>query len=150
MPQSLSHVVVHVVFSTKDRFPCLGASIRPGLHAYLATVARNAGCDCDRAGGVSDHVHLAIRLSRTITIAQLVETLKTSSSKWVKTQTKELGGFSWQRGYGCFSVGPADLKALCAYIDRQEEHHRSRTFQEEFRSFLEKYGVAYEEAYVWD
>lgn len=150
MPQSLSHVVVHVVFSTKDRFPCLGASIRPGLHAYLATVARNAGCDCDRAGGVSDHVHLAIRLSRTITIAQLVETLKTSSSKWVKTQTKELGGFSWQHGYGCFSVGPADLKALCAYIDRQEEHHRTRTFQDEFRSFLVKYGVEYDEAYVWD
>jgi REP element-mobilizing transposase RayT len=150
MPQSLSHVVIHVIFSSKDRFPCLGASVRPGLHAYLATVARNAGCDCHRVGGAADHVPLAIRLSRTITIAQLVETLKTSSSKWVKTQTKELGGFSWHRGYGCFSVGPSDLEALCAYIDRQEEHHRTRSFQEEFRAFLAKYDVVYDEAYVWD
>ncbi len=150
MPQSLSLVIVHVIFSTKDRFPCLGPSVRPGLNGYLATVARNAGCDCYRAGGVSDHVHLAIRLSRTITIAGLVETLKTSSSKWLKTQAAELGGFTWQRGYGCFSIGPADVEALCGYIDRQEEHHRTRTFQEEFRAFLDKYGVEYNEAYVWD
>ena len=150
MPQSLSLVIVHIVFSTKERFPCLGPSVRPDLHAYLATVARNAGCDCYRASGVSDHVHLAIRLSRTITIAQLVETLKTSSSKWLKTQATELGGFSWQRGYGCFSVGPADLAALCGYIDGQEEHHRTRTFQDEFRALLKKYGVEYNEAYVWD
>jgi hypothetical protein len=95
-------------------------------------------------------VHLAIRLSRTITIAQLVETLKTSSSKWVKTQAAPLGGFSWQRGYGCFSVGPTDVAALCRYIDGQEEHHRTRTFQEEFRALLVKYGVEFDEAYVWD
>jgi hypothetical protein len=68
----------------------------------------------------------------------------------VKTQTKELGGFSWQRGYGCFSVGPSDLEALCAYIDRQEEHHRTRSFQEEFRAFLAKYDVVYDQTYVWD
>src|SRR5207253_7787855 len=81
-----------------------------------------------RVGGVADHVHLAIRLSRTITIADLVETLKTSSSKWVKTQSPELAEFSWQRGYGCFPVGPADLDSLRAYIDGQEEHHKTRTF----------------------
>lgn len=150
MPQSLSLVIVHVIFSTKDRFPCLGPSVRPGLHAYLATVARNAGCECYRTGGVADHVHLAIRLSRTITIAQLVETLKTSSSKWLKTQGDALSGFAWQRGYGCFSIGPADLQALCDYIDRQELHHQTRTFEDEFRAFLKKYGVAHDEAYVWD
>lgn len=150
MPQSLSLVVVHVIFSTKDRFPCLGPTVRPKLHAYLATVARNAGCEAYRVGGVADHVHLAIRLSRTLTIAELVETLKTSSSKWLKTQAPELGGFSWQRGYGCFSVGPADVNALTAYIDGQEEHHRTRTFEEEFRAFLHKYGVTFDEAYVWD
>ena len=93
---------------------------------------------------------LAIRLSRTITIAALVEELKTSSSKWVKTQSPALAAFSWQRGYGCFSVGPSDLDALKAYIDDQENHHRTRTFQEEFRMFLKKYGVEYNEAYVWD
>jgi REP element-mobilizing transposase RayT len=106
MPQSLSFVVIHVIFSTKERRPFLDPVTRPKLHAYLATVARNAGCEAYRVGGVADHVHLAIRLSRTLTIADLVETLKTSSSKWVKTQSPDLAAFSWQRGYGCFSVGP--------------------------------------------
>jgi len=150
MPQSLSLVILHIIFSTKQRQPFLDSTIRPAAHAYLATVARNAGCECYRAGGVEDHVHLAIRLSRTITIADLVEQLKTSSSKWVKTQSGDLGDFSWQRGYGCFSIGPRDLDALCVYIDEQERHHRTRTFQEEFRMFLNKYGVEYDEAYVWD
>ena len=150
MPQSLSLVVIHVIFSTKERRAFLDAGTRPKLHAYLATVARTAGCECYRAGGVADHVHLAIRLARTLTIAGLVEDLKTSSSKWLKTQSPDLAIFSWQRGYGCFSVGPTDLDSLCAYIDHQEEHHRTRTFQDEFRMFLKKYGVEYDEAYVWD
>lgn len=150
MPQSLSQIVIHVVFSTKERYPFLDSVTRPKLHAYLATVARNAGCEAYRVGGVADHVHLAIRLSRTITIASLVETLKTSSSKWLKTQSPDLAAFSWQRGYGCFSVSPADLDALRSYIDNQERHHQTRTFQDEFRMFLKKYDVEYDEAYVWD
>lgn len=150
MPQSLANVVVHLVFSTKDRLACLGPSLRPTLHAYLATVARNAGCECPRVGGVADHVHLAVRLSRTVTIAALVEELKTSSSKWLKTQSPELGGFAWQRGYGAFSIGADDLEALLAYIDDQEEHHRTKTFQDEYRAFLAKHGITYDERYVWD
>lgn len=150
MPQSLANVIVHLVFSTKDRCACLVPSNRPALHAYLATVARNTGCDCLRVGGVADHVHLGIRLSRTVTLAALVEELKTSSSKWLKTQSPELGGFAWQRGYGAFSVGPADLDALLAYVDNQEEHHRTRTFQDEYRVFLKKHGITYDERYVWD
>lgn len=94
MPQSLSLVIVHVVFSTKERRPFLDLDTRPKLHAYLATVARNVGCEAFRVGGVADHVHLAIRLSRTITIADLIETLKTSSSKWVKTQSADLATFA--------------------------------------------------------
>ncbi|PIP38993.1 MAG: transposase [Desulfobacterales bacterium CG23_combo_of_CG06-09_8_20_14_all_51_8] len=150
MPQSLSFLLIHVVFSTKDRAPMLGATVRPALHAYLATVARNADCECYRVGGVADHVHIAVRLSRTITVATLVEKLKTSSSKWLKTQSPDLAGFSWQRGYGAFSVGLANLDDLRRYIDNQEEHHRVRTFQEEYRSLLTKYGIVYEERYVWD
>jgi REP element-mobilizing transposase RayT len=150
MPQSLSLIIVHVVFSTKERRPFIEPDMRPKLHAYLATVARNAGCEAYRVGGVADHVHLAIRLSRTITIADLVETLKTASSKWVKPLSSGLAGFAWQRGYGCFSVGPSDLDALRAYIDGQEGHHKTRSFQDEFRMFLKKYGVEYEEPYVWD
>jgi putative transposase len=150
MPQSLSLVIIHVIFSTKERQPFLDTDTRPNLHAYLATVARNTGCECYRVGGVADHLHIAIRLSRTLTIAGLVENLKTSTSKWLKTQAPRLSSFSWQRGYGCFSVGPADLNSLCAYIDQQEEHHQTRTFQDEFRIFLKKYGVEHNEAYVWD
>ena len=150
MPQSLSFLLIHVVFSTKDRAPTLDSSIRPALFAYLATVARNTDCECYRVGGVADHVHLAIRLSRTITTAKLVEELKTSSSKWIKTQSPTLEAFAWQRGYGAFSVGASDLDALRQYIDNQEEHHRKRTFQGEYRAILTKYGIEYDERYVWD
>ena len=150
MSQSLSYLLVHVIFSTKERAPILDSSVRPELHAYLATVARNADCECYRAGGVADHVHLAIRLSRTSTISQLVSELKTSSTKWLKTQSPALANFAWQGGYGAFSVGPSDLEALRQYIDAHEEHHRTRTFQEEYLIFLKKYGIEYDERYVWE
>ncbi len=150
MPQSLDNIVLHVVFSTKDRMALLGDSVRPSLHAYLATLVRDSGCECPRVGGVADHVHLAVRFSRTLTVAALVETLKTASSKWLKKTFPYLSGFAWQRGYGVFSVGPTDLEALVAYIDHQDEHHRSRSFQEEYRAFLKKYAVSFDERYVWD
>jgi REP element-mobilizing transposase RayT len=150
MPQSLSYLLTHIVFSTKDRASVLDATVRPVLHAYLATVARNVDCECFRVGGVADHVHLAIRLSRTITMARLIEELKTSSSKWLKTQSPPLANFAWQRGYGAFSVGPSDLEVLLNYIAGQEEHHRTRTFQDEYRAFLTKYGIDYDERHVWD
>ena len=145
MSQSLSLVVVHIVFSTKNREPLLRSEIP--LHPYLATVARNAGCDCYLVGGVADHVHIALRLSRTITIAKIVEELKTSSSKWLKTHG--LAQFAWQSGYGAFSVGPSDLDALTAYIDKQEQHHRKVSYQDEYRAFLIKYGVDFDERYIW-
>ena len=98
---------------------------------------------------MADHVHLAVRLSRTVAIAPLVEELKTSSSKWLKNQSPELGGFAWQRGYGVFSVRPADLDALLACIDNQEEPHRTKTFQDECRASLPKDGITCDERYVW-
>lgn len=99
---------------------------------------------------MADHVHLAIRLSRTLAIARLVEELKTASSKWLKTQSAALSVFAWQRGYGAFSIAPGDLDAVLDYIDRREEHHRIRTFQEEYLVFLKKYRVDFDERYVWD
>jgi REP element-mobilizing transposase RayT len=150
MPQSLSLLLVHFVFSTKDRFPYIDPSVRESLHSYLATVARNLGNECYRVGGVADHVHLIIRLSRTVAVASVVEELKTSSSKWLKTQSRELAKFAWQRGYGVFSVGPSNLPAVVAYIAKQEEHHRTQTFQEEYLAFLNKYGISFDDRYVWD
>lgn len=150
MPQSLDNILLHLIFSTKGRSTSLNANLRPQLHAYIATVARNAGCGCLCVGGVSDHVHLAIMLSRTVAVSELVETIKTSSSKWMKSQSPELSGFAWQRGYGVFSTSHSGKDALLAYIRDQEEHHRTRTFQEEYRKFLEKHGIAFDELYVWD
>jgi REP element-mobilizing transposase RayT len=150
MPQSFALIIIHLVFSTKDRVPILTTPIRATLHAYLATVARNAGCECFRVGGMADHVHLAISLSRTITAAKLVEELKTSSSKWLKTQSPTFAAFAWQRGYAAFSVGPSDLDALRHYIDTQEKHHHKQTYEEELRAFLKKYGIEYDEDHLWD
>ena len=148
MPQSLTFVLLHVIFSTKDRAPLLNETVRPELFAYLATVTRNAGCECYRAGGVADHVHLAIGLGRTITIAALIEELKTSSSMWLKKNGVQ--EFAWQRGYGAFSVGRSDMDALNRYVDGQEAHHRKVDFRDELRMILERYGVAHDERYVWD
>ena len=150
MPQSLSLNLVHLIFSTKDRMPLITRDVRPQLHAYLATVARHGDGECYRVGGVADHVHLAVRLSRTVALSDLVSELKTSSSKWIKERSPELSKFSWQRGYGAFSIGPKDLDAVLDYIDRQEEHHRRKTFQEEYQGFLRHYGLEFDERYVWD
>ncbi|WP_263364950.1 transposase [Edaphobacter acidisoli] len=128
----------------------MNADVRPALHAYLATVARDAGCECFRVGGVADHVHIALRLSRTTNVAELVKQLKSVSSQWIKMQAPELKKFAWQRGYAAFSVGPTDLGALVEYIAGQEEHHRKRSFQDEMRAFLKRYGVEFDERYVWD
>jgi putative transposase len=148
MPQTLSFVLVHLIFSTKDRRPLVSQDVRASLHAYLATVVRDKHCECLRVGGMADHIHLAVRLHPTRTLAKLTEEIKVGSSKWMKTQG--IGAFAWQRGYGAFSVSPADTGALLRYIDEQEAHHRKRNFQEEMRAFFEKYHVAFDERYVWD
>ena len=150
MPQSLSLVLIHLVFSTKDRAPLLDKDITTELYPYLATVVRNADCECYRVGGISDHIHFAIRLSRTIAIAKLVEELKTSSSKWLKSKSPKFAAFAWQRGYGIFSVGPSDLESLLSYIDTQEKHHKKYDFKDELRALLKKYGIEHDERYVWD
>lgn len=149
MPQSLSLVIVHLVFSTKDRAALIPTEMQPRLHAYLAEVARGLGCHAYRVGGVADHVHLALTLPRTVT-QDLVKELKTASNHWLGKQDAVYEDFAWQRGYGIFSVGKSQLAALERYIDNQEAHHQRRTFQNEFRDLLERYGVSWDEAYVWD
>jgi putative transposase len=150
MPQSLCNILIHLIFSTKDRHPWLEPGIREKAHAFLAGVVRQCDCEAYRVGGVADHVHLAVRLSRTISVADLVKEVKTASSKWVKMQDVALNTFAWQQGYGVFSVGMSQKEALLHYIDTQEEHHRTRTFQDEYRDFIKKYGIEYDERYVWD
>jgi REP element-mobilizing transposase RayT len=120
------------------------------MHAYLATTVRSLDAECYRVGGTADHVHLALRLPRTLTIAKLVEAVKANSSKWIKTHDASLQNFAWQRGYGAFSVSKTHLQPLIQYIENQEEHHRALSFQDEYRSLLEKLGIDFDERYVWD
>lgn len=150
MPQSLSRLLVHLVFSTKHRERILNPAIQTELHRYLVGVLNGTDCPSLQVGGVEDHVHLFFGLSRTRTIAEVVETVKTSSSKWLKTKDAALTLFHWQAGYGAFSVSQSDASAVVAYVQDQVKHHRKMTFQEEYRRLLERYQVAFDERYVWD
>ncbi len=150
VPQSLSRILVHVVFSTKNREPFLAVGCQCELHAYLAATLGKIGCPSLRVGGVEDHVHLLLGLSRTHAIADVVEALKTSSSKWIKTKGSEFAGFHWQSGYGAFSVSQSHADRVVAYICNQARHHQATTFQQEYRRLLERYHIAYDERYVWD
>ena len=150
MPQSLSKVIVHIIFSTKNREPWLDSDVRPRMHAYLATVCRDLGGDALRVGGVSDHVHILTTLPRTLSQAQIIEQIKKTSSKWIKNMDARYRGFFWQRGYGAFSVSSSHLEAVLQYIETQQEHHCARTFQEEYRELLRKHGVEFDERYIWD
>jgi putative transposase len=149
MSQSLSLLLVHIVFSTKDRRPWLNDAIRPEMHAYLASVAGAGENFCFRVGGIEDHVHVALLLARNATVAKMVETMKVASSKWIKSRGPDFASFAWQRGYAAFSFGPGDREALLRYIDEQAKHHQRRDFQTEMRALFPKYGVAFDERFVW-
>jgi REP element-mobilizing transposase RayT len=150
MPQSLSKVILHIVFSTKNREPWLDSDVRPRMHAYVATICRDLGADFVHVGGIADHVHILTTLPRTASPAQLIEQIKKASSKWIKTLDSGYRGFFWQRGYGAFSVSPSQLDAVLQYVDAQQEHHRTRTFQEEYRELLRRHGIDFDERYIWD
>lgn len=151
MPQSLARVILHVVFSTKNRVPFLcDAEVRARMHAYMAGVLQHIDCEPILINGVEDHVHVLYNLSRTVTIAKLVEEAKKATSKWMKEQGAPYGDFFWQGGYGSFSVSQSNVEKVRAYITAQEEHHRTVSFQDEFRALCEKHGIEIDERYVWD
>jgi len=151
MPQSLGKVILHIIFSTKNREPWLDSGVRPRLHAsYLATICRDLGADFAHVGGVSDHVHIVTTLPRILSQAKFSEHIKKTSSKWIKALDARYRGFFWQRGYGAFSVSPSQLDAVLEYVEAQQEHHRTRTFQEEYRELLRRHGIDFDEHYVWD
>ena len=150
VPQSLARIDLHTIFSTKQRAPVLTDSIRDDLHRYLVGVLRNLDCPADIINSVEDHAHILCELSRTITIAKLVEEVKKSSSKWIKTQGEALSKFAWQAGYGAFAVSRSNCDEVRQYIANQREHHRRMSFQEEFRLFLRRHGIQFDERYVWD
>ncbi len=150
MSQSLSKIYVHLIFSTKNREPLLLSPTRSQMHAYLATVLTNLDSQALKVGGTGDHVHSIFRLSKNLALAKIVEEIKTSSSKWIKTQGRAFANFYWQSGYGGFSVSPKDVDKAIEYIEQQEAHHKLVSFQEEYRKFLHSYGIEFDERYVWD
>lgn len=150
MPQSLSAILIHLVFSTKNRESFITPAIETELHPYLAKIFRELKSPSLTIDGTSDHVHILFSLGRVIKVADLVEEVKTESSKWIKTKGREFRNFHWQRGYGAFSIGQSNVPALKRYISNQKQHHRRITFQDEYRKFLKAYGIEYDERYVWD
>ncbi len=151
MPQSLSQVWLHIVFSTKDRHAFLqNADFRDEMFRMLSHHVSEIGCFPKLSGGWIDHVHGVCGLSRTVTIAQLVEHLKTETSRWVKKQPSGAKSFTWQAGYGAFSVSQSNLDRVVAYVEQQEKHHRKRTYQDEFRELCRKHNLEIDERYVWD
>jgi len=151
MPQSLAQVWLHVVFSTKERRPFLqDESLRKEMFQMLAHHVKECKCVSASVGGYTDHVHLLIGLSRTITIAKLLENIKIETSKWIKTKSPDTSNFSWQAGYGAFSVSHSNRDEVDRYIRRQSEHHARLSFKEEFRKLCERHGLEIDERYVWD
>ena len=150
MSQSLARLHVHLVFSTKQRMPLLHDAVREALHRYMAVVLADLGCPPTLINSVEDHVHVLFELSRTISVSAVVEAVKKSSSKWIKTQGAEFADFAWQAGYGAFAVSESNVLAVRDYVADQREHHRSWSFQDEYRAVLERHGIAFDERYVWD
>ncbi len=151
MSQSLVQIYVHLVFSTKHRQPFLtDRNFRSRTHAYMAGICNNLGCPSLLTGGVEDHVHILCRFGKTIEVANLIRDLKKDTTKWLKEENPLLADFHWQLGYGAFSVSPSHAELLKEYIANQEEHHKTESFQDEFRRLCKKYGVEIDERYVWD
>ena len=151
MAQSLANILVHTIFSTKDRHPFLrDRPLREELHRYLGGILTNLACPPIIVGGVDDHVHLLCGLSRTCEPAAMVKELKRSSSLWLKTRSPQMKNFAWQSGYGIFSIGFSQIETTRNYIEGQEEHHRTVSFQDELRQFLQRYELAFDERFVWD
>lgn len=150
MSQSLANILIHIVFSTKDRFPFLtDKDMLRRMHAYLARTLTEQDCPAIEVGGTADHVHVLCSLSRTHSISDVICKAKAHSSGWVKDFGGLLSKFAWQGGYGAFSLHPAQLMQIRAYIQNQQEHHRVSTFQEEYLKLLHEYQLPFDQRYIW-
>ena len=148
MPSTHLSLNYHIVFSTKNREPILAASRRAELHAYLGGILRDLGGVAQEVGGVADHVHFLAALKATHCLADVLRDTKTGSSRWIH-ETMRIRSFAWQEGYGAVTVSPSDVPRVRRYVARQEEHHRKKTFQEEYREILVKCGISFDEHYLW-
>ena len=149
MAQTLVSLLVHIVFSTKNRANLITPEIEPDLYKYISGTLRKMESPCMKIGGTANHLHLLVSQSKNIAMAFLLEELKKSSSKWIKQQDTSFRSFKWQDGYGAFSIGRSNVAALKRYIELQKSHYRRRSFEDELRGLLKKYRVEYDERYIW-
>jgi REP element-mobilizing transposase RayT len=150
MPQSLAKVYLHVIFSTKNREPVLLDDWRDELFRVIGGTANNLGCQSLIVGGTVDHVHMLFQLGRTITMADAIGKIKSTSSAWVNQNHLRAIPFHWQAGYAVFSVSQSNIEAVREYIRKQPEHHAKKSFQDELREWLQRYEIEWDERYVWD
>jgi putative transposase len=150
MGQSLVKNYVHIIYSTKHGQALIANAIESELHSYLGGICNKLESFPVKIGGYWDHVHVLCMLSKEIALIKLIEELKAHSSKWIKRANERYNNFYWQDGYGAFSVSPSELEAVKHYIEKQHEHHKSRTFQEEFREILRIHNIDFDERFVWD
>ena len=150
MPQSLFKMLVHTVFSTKNRADLITPEIENALFGYIHGIVENNDSKLIVAGGTANHIHLLVSLGKKIDIPELIGDIKRSSSSWIKQQNTSFGNFYWQKGYGAFSIGQSQVETVVKYIKRQKEHHKKQNFKEEYRTLLNKYEIEYDEQYVWD
>jgi REP element-mobilizing transposase RayT len=149
MPHSYLSNLMHCVFSTKERRKLITPEMQQRLWPFIGGIAKENGMKALAIGGIADHVHILLSLPATMSIAKAMQLVKGGSSKFVHETFSDQRAFAWQEGYGAFSVSISQVEETVAYIQRQEEHHRKKTFEEEFRAFLQKHGIEYDERYVW-
>ncbi|KXK44017.1 MAG: transposase IS200-family protein [Chlorobi bacterium OLB5] len=150
MGQSLTKNYIHIIFSPKYNYPFIKSPVESELHSYIGGICRKLECTPVKIGGYTDHVHIVCLLSKKIALMKLIEEIKSHSSKWMKTKGELLKKFYWQDGYGAFSVNPYEIDKVVLYIENQHEHHRKKSFKEEYLTFLKKYKVEYDERYIWE
>lgn len=149
MPHTYSNLLTHVVFSTKTRLRTIADAIRTDLHAYLGGIVRDMNGTAVIVGGTDDHVHMLLQLPADLNVAECVRVVKASSAKWVHEKWPDRSAFGWQRGYAGFSVSASNAPAVTEYIRNQAEHHRTRSFDDEFKALLRKHGIAFDDRYLW-
>ena len=149
MSQSLTRLIVHATFSTKNREPTLPAEVLSELYAYMGGILKSLGCVPLVINGTNDHVHLLFIQSKNIALAKVFEEVKGTSSQWLKTQPNVPKTFAWQGGYGAFSVSESQRQKVSDYIACQEEHHRKQTFKDELLVLFQKHNIEFEEKYLW-
>ena len=150
MAHTFTNLLTHIIFSTKDRIPCIDAEVKPELLAYMGGIVRELEGKAYSINGTTDHVHLLVSLPPTLALSDALRTIETNSSRWAHEKWARRRVFGWQTGYGAFSVSKSNVPDVMKYIADQEEHHKKVSFQEEFIAFLKKHEIDYDERYIWE